>query len=139
MIAKYLWVLGSVILLLLGGLHVRGTLFTEDLYPRDRTLVDLMSVSLLEIDDKAVFWKAWLGFNASFSIGLLFMGFVNLYLVLKHVEVIKNEPLIFIGNALSLCCYIGIAQWFLTDSVIIAFSLPLLCYLVSYGLLVVKK
>ncbi len=116
-----------------------GTLFTQDLYPTDRKLVDLMKVTVLEEDDKAIFWDAWLGFNASFSIGLLFMGFINLYFALKQVELIRSEPLIIIGNALILAFYIGIAKWLLIDAVVISFSLPLLCYLVSYVLLVVKK
>lgn len=116
-----------------------GTLFTQDLYPTDRKLVDLMKMSVLEENDKAIFWDAWLGFNASFSIGLLFMGFINLYLALNHVHLLRTEAFIFIGNAFSLACYIAIAKLLLIDAVVISFSVPLLCYMVSYGLLVVKK
>lgn len=94
MIPEILWESSSLLLTLIGVLHLRGTLFTDLLHPINKRLTEEMKVSQIKVDPKAIIWKAWIGFNATFSVCLICMGLVNFYLAYKYFDILKGFSVI---------------------------------------------
>jgi hypothetical protein len=74
----------AAIILLLGFAHLLYTFVGPKLLPRDRELQARMQEVSPVITRQTTMWKAWIGFNASHSFGLILFGAVYGYLALAH-------------------------------------------------------
>ncbi len=72
----------AAIILLLGFLHLAYTFFTRKLNPRDDGLERDMRQVPLRLTAQTTMWKAWIGFNASHSLGGILFGAIYGYLAL---------------------------------------------------------
>jgi hypothetical protein len=70
----------AVITLIAGALHLGGTFFGPDLRPRDPELETRMKEVPLVDSSQTTMWKAWIGFNAILSLGLILFGVLYGYL-----------------------------------------------------------
>ncbi len=132
MIAKYLWISGSLILFIMGSLHLVYTFFTNKFSTKNEKLIADMKVSYPILTKEMNMWNAWVGFNASHSSGVIFIGVINLYLALQYFSILQSDHFFFLFNILTIGFYfcVGIKFWFkipLTGVTII-----LICYIVSY-------
>jgi hypothetical protein len=101
MTAKILWEIASSIATIIGLVHLSGTFWSKLLHPIDSKLITTMKAVPINIDKNAILWKAWLGFNVAFSIGLIFFGSINFYIANQHLELIKGVT--FISTASIIC------------------------------------
>lgn len=131
MTAKILWEIGSAIYFLVGVLHLRGALFTNLLHPTNKQLIEEMKVSPIEVDPKALLWKAWIGFNATFGICLAFLGFINFYLAYRHFELLQGFSIISIATILSTILLSWVAHKYLIKKVVRVFLISAILYIVS--------
>ena len=131
MVAKILWELGSVIPMIIGIMHLRGALFTDELHPTNKEIINQMKTTPLKVDPNALLWKAWIGFNAAFSICVFFMGFYNLYLAYSNFQLVKGVTVLSIASLLALVFLIIIAIKYLIRPVVSAFSIAFVLYLAS--------
>ena len=76
-IAPSLVAASAAIMLLLGLLHLLYTFYSPQLLPRDDALHTRMQEVSLVITRQTTMWKAWVGFNASHSYGLILFGTVD--------------------------------------------------------------
>jgi hypothetical protein len=80
MAAKYLFILGTVPFILLGAIHIlysiRDAWSPRKLTPYDDSVRVSMQQSTLMLTRQTTMWRAWLGFNISHGIGVLFFGLV---------------------------------------------------------------
>ncbi|HEX8955782.1 MAG TPA: hypothetical protein VF798_05890 [Burkholderiaceae bacterium] len=112
--APFLIAASAAILLLFGSLHlwytVRGKLFK----PRDAALEARMKEVAPLISRETTMWKAWVGFNASHSLGAMFFGLLYLYLSLQHQLFLMGEPVLLALGLLLLIGYnvLARAYWF---------------------------
>ena len=94
--ARYLYILGSIPFLLLGGLHfvysLMDTVTPRKIVPRDRALIPQMEASALRITAETNVWRAWLGFNLSHGLGVFFFGFVYLALAAQSFALLQAAP-----------------------------------------------
>lgn len=74
----------AAIILLLGLMHLLYTFYGTKLLPRDGELQARMQEISPVITRQTTMWKAWVGFNASHSFGLILFGAVYGYLALVH-------------------------------------------------------
>lgn len=131
-IAKYLWEIGSIIFAFLGSIHLYYTFFTNKFYSRNEKMVQEMKTSFPILTKDTTMWKAWIGFNASHSSGIIFIGILNCYLAAQYFSVLQSDHFFFIFNILTICFYafLGKKYWFkipLTGILIV-----LACFIVSY-------
>jgi len=82
MVASLAMALSAGILLLLGSLHLLYTFVGPKLRPRDPRLIEHMQADTLVLTRRTTVWKAWIGFNASHSLGGILFGLVYGYLAL---------------------------------------------------------
>lgn len=88
MTATILMSLSAVVLLTLGVLHLVYTFSGPLLTPRDPALQARMSEVHPVITRQTTMWRAWIGFNASHSMGAILFGLVYGFLAIAHADIL---------------------------------------------------
>jgi hypothetical protein len=112
--ARILIVLGASILGVLGGIHLAYTFFSDKLLPRDRAVIDAMRSTSLALTRETTIWDAWVGFNASHSLGAILFAAFYLLLAVQHPEVLvqsKSFPLLGVATCAAYL-WLAHAYWF---------------------------
>ena len=109
-------VIGAALFGILGSAHLIYTFFTPRFEPRDAACGDAMRATSPRLTGQTTMWKAWIGFNASHSLGAIVFAAVYLGLALRHPAVLAASPffvLLALANALG---YLALARayWFRT-------------------------
>jgi len=104
----------AAVIFVLGLLHLIYTFHGPKLLPRDRDLPAQMQRSALVLTRETTVWRAWIGFNASHSLGAMLFGTVYGYLALAKPAMLANSPyLLTVGGALLLAyAWLGRRYWF---------------------------
>ncbi|MEP7107370.1 MAG: hypothetical protein ABI760_05295 [Ferruginibacter sp.] len=120
MIAKYLWIAGSLPFIILGTIHLLYTFFTNKFSSRNKTVDEAMKSSFPVLTKQTTMWKAWRGFNASHSSGAIYIGLINLFAAIQYIDVLQN-PLFLSLNIVTVLFYLWLAKkyWFNTPFVCI--------------------
>jgi hypothetical protein len=130
-----LMTVSTLVLLTLGVLHLIYTFSGPKLMPRDPALQARMNEVPLVITRQTTMWRAWIGFNASHSMGAILFGLVYGFLANAHPQLLFNSPFLlavgvvmlgglavlaklywfripFAGVVISLACYVlSIVAW----------------------------
>ena len=133
MTAVILMLASASIMALLGVGHLILTFWGSKLLPRDSSLRQAMERVSPVITTQTTMWRAWIGFNASHSMGAILFGLVYGYLALVHRDILFQSLLLQGVGLAMLCAYFALAKayWFITPLVGIGQSLT--CYAVSIG------
>ena len=94
MVAKSLMTASAGILLVLGVIHLIYTFWGTQLTPRDPALQVTMSQISPVLTRETTMWKAWIGFNASHSMGAILFGLIYSYLGIAHSELLFKSPVL---------------------------------------------
>jgi len=132
MLAKYLWEIGSLILVILGSIHLFYTFFSNKFSSKNKEVISEMKNSSPILTNETTMWKAWIGFNASHSSGAIFIGIINIYLSLKYFEIFQSEHFFFIFNILTVCFYVWLAKKYWFSIPFIGILITLICYVFAY-------
>lgn len=132
MAAKYLWILGSVIITVLGTIHLVYIFFTNKFSPENKMLENEMKMSSPIITRQTTMWKAWTGFNASHSIGTMFFGLINFYLAIKHFNILQSDNFFFLLNILTTGFYLWLAKKYWFKIPLTGITIVFTCFLISY-------
>jgi hypothetical protein len=131
MLARTLVALSAAIVLTLGIIHLAYTFWGPKLTPRDPALQTTMSEIAPVITRETTMWKAWIGFNASHSLGAILFGLVYGYLALLHPGFLFQSPFLLIVGFALLGSYslLGKVYWFSVPftSILVAFA----CYAIG--------
>jgi hypothetical protein len=104
MTATLLLAASAAIILALGLAHLVFTYHGPKLRPRDTSLQTGMARVSPVISRETTMWRAWVGFNASHSLGAILFGLVYGYLALIHRPFLLASPflpaigLLFLGG-----------------------------------------
>jgi hypothetical protein len=109
-IALSLVAAGAAIPLVLGLAHLLFTFHGPKLLPRDRALEARMREVSPVITRQTTMWKAWVGFNASHSAGLILFGALYGYLALAHAEVLFGSAFLLALGMIVLLGYVFLAR-----------------------------
>jgi hypothetical protein len=112
--AQFLIAASAAIIFSLGLLHLLYTFRGPKLLPRDPSLRGHMEQSTLVLTRQTSVWKAWIGFNASHSLGAMLFGMVYAHLALMHFALLRASPfLLAVGAALLISyAWLGRRYWF---------------------------
>ena len=123
--AQSFFVLSAAILLGLGLVHLAYTFSGPKLTPRDPALQALMQQVAPVLTRHTTMWKAWLGFNASHSLGAIFFGLVYGWLALAQPQMLSQSPFLLTLGLGMLVSYalLGRAYWFSVPNTGITLSL----------------
>lgn len=123
--------LSALVLSTLGVLHLVYTFRGPKLTPRDPALQVRMAEVHPVITRQTTMWRAWVGFNASHSMGAILFGLIYGFLGNAYPEILFNSPfLLVVGLAmLGGFAVLGKVYWFRIPFRGIVISL--VCYLAS--------
>ena len=112
--AAWLVAASAAILLLLGGVHLLYTFRGQKLHPREPALEAWMKQGHPVLTRQTTMWKAWVGFNASHSMGAILFGLLYGYLALVQGTLLFASPFLLVTGAVTLAGYVflGKRYWF---------------------------
>ena len=116
----------------LGALHLTYTFSGKKLRPRDTHLERQMQLVSPEISRYTTMWRAWLGFNASHSLGALLFGLVFGWFGLAQPELFFHSPFIIAVGFFTLVGYVLLAKeyWFWIPLTGVSVALVTYCWAV---------
>lgn len=125
MIARVLMVFSASIILTLGVLHLVYTFWGPKLTPRDPALQVSMSQISPVITKETTMWRAWVGFNASHSMGAILFGLIFGFLALYHTELLFDSVYLLAVGLIMLTGFfvLGKVYWFSIPFIGITISL----------------
>ena len=114
MIPKILWLSGSAIFLVLGSIYLYYTFFTGKFNSRNKNVMTAMKTTSPVLTPDTTMWNAWIGFNASHSAGIIFIGLINILLTVRYFPVVQNSTLIPLLNIVTAIFYLWLGKkyWF---------------------------
>jgi hypothetical protein len=133
--AKYVFILGTMPFIVLGAIHIIYTLMDirvpRKLTPYDDSVRVSMQKSTLALTKQTTMWRAWVGFNISHGIGVLFFGLIYLTLALSDFTLLsKVTPLPYLAFAVSVSYLVlSVKYWFHIPA--IGSGIGAACFLVS--------
>lgn len=129
--AEALMVVSASIILMLGLAHLVFTFWGKKLTPRDPSLQDSMKAISPVITRQTTMWKAWVGFNASHSLGAIFFGQMYIYLAVAQAPFLFGSVYCQLVGLAFLVAYftLGWRYWFKVP--LTGISLSLVFYVAS--------
>jgi hypothetical protein len=138
--AKISCIAASIILLICGVMHLQGTFFSTDLYPEDMDLIARLKSSHIQMAKSGILWKLWIGFNAMFSAGLIFIGSIMLYFALKHFDLfLRRQRFIFLLTIACNAFFVWVGWKYMIRPFLISMSVPLVLFVTGYILILIKR
>jgi hypothetical protein len=128
MLARLLVAAAAAITLALGTAHLVFTFRGPRLRPRDPALEARMRVVSPGISGQTTMWRAWVGFNASHSLGLLLFGTVYGYLALADPATLFRSAFLAVVGGLLLLAYVVLARRYWFHAPLRAALVASLCY-----------
>lgn len=114
MVAQLLIAASAAIVFVLGAIHLVYTFGSRKFCPRDPVLEDHMQRVSPVLTRQTTMWRAWVGFNASHSLGAMLFGAVYGYLALAHGDLLRQSRFLCVLGALFLGTFVVLAKryWF---------------------------
>ena len=91
MIEQVLLIIGASIFGLLGTLHLLFTFFTNKFDAHDPNVTEAMKNTTPVLTKDTTLWDAWIGFNASHSLGAMLVAAFYIPLAAFHMNLIVDS------------------------------------------------
>jgi hypothetical protein len=127
-------VLSASIIFTLGVVHLVYTFWGQKLTPRDPALQISMSQISPVITRETTMWRAWVGFNASHSMGLILFGLVFGYLAVAHPQVLFQSPFLLVVGLAMLGGLVMLCKVYFFSLPLTGVGISLACYVASIAL-----
>ena len=131
MTVKILMMLSAGIILLLGLMHLLFTFTGTKLTPREPALQESMRTVSPVISKETTMWKAWLGFNASHSLGAILFGLIYGYLAFGHSAFLFESYFLLIVGWGLLASFVVLGKLYWFDTPFRATLIAFVCYCVA--------
>jgi hypothetical protein len=133
--AHILLLLGASIFGVLGGLHLAYTFFSHKLLPRDPAVIDAMKSTSPVLTRQTTVWDAWIGFNASHSLGAILFAVFYILLGVQHPQVLVQSTSFAVLGVATGAAYLWLAHayWFRVPFLSIAIATA--CFIGAFALL----
>lgn len=136
MIPEILICASAAIVLFLGTLHLVYTFASRKFSPRDPALEDQLKRTSPVISRQTTMWKAWIGFNASHSLGAMLFGALYGYFAIFHFQLFAQDRFLASVGAVFLGSFLVLAKryWFNIPLIGIAAALALYLAGIAFAL-----
>jgi hypothetical protein len=130
--AATLFMLASAgMILALGVMHVWFTFRGNKLAPRDAALEAHMREISPVISRQTTMWMAWVGFNASHSMGAILFGLVYGYLALMQGALLFQSVFLQAVGFLMLCGWLIVGKRYWFNAPLRGIAISFACYVVA--------
>jgi len=90
-ISQVLYISGALIFGILGFVHLIYTFFTDKFNAHNPDVTEAMKSTSPNITKETTVWRAWVGFNASHSLGAILFAAIYIPLAFSHIQFIANN------------------------------------------------
>ena len=111
-----------------GTLHLHGTFFGPDLRPQDPELEARMKEVSPNVTSQTTMWKAWIGFNAILSLGLMLFGLLYGYLAVFQFAVLQQSPFLLLVGLIFLASLVVLWKRYTYYLPVVVFAISLVLY-----------
>jgi hypothetical protein len=132
--ARILMVVSASIIFTLGVIHLVYTFWGLKLTPRDPALEISMSQISPVITKETTMWRAWVGFNATHSMGLILFGLAFGFLALAHGQLLFQSRFLLVVGLAMLGCLVVLCKLYFFSVPLTAVCISLACYIASIAL-----
>lgn len=133
MLTKYLYIAGCMPFLLLGLLHtaytIADTYNPKRLIPYKSGVMGLMKESTLALTKETDMWRAWVGFNISHGVGLLFFAVTLLYFAILHSAFLQGSIFLLSTAPLIALVYLLLSKKYWFRIPMVGSALGFFCFL----------
>jgi hypothetical protein len=134
MFAQILMTISAGIIFLLGLVHLAYTYFDDKLHPRDPDLLARLKTTSPVISRQTSMWKAWIGFNASHSLGAVLFGVIFGYLAIQQPMLLFHSYFLGFTGLIALGAYLAMAKLYWFTRPLQGISLAFLFYIAGFFL-----
>lgn len=122
---------------ILGSLHLIYTFFSNKFDPYDPAIKLQLKETSLVINKNTQFWKAWVGFNASHSLGPILMAVFYLPLAIQYDQILQDSVWLSTLPLIIGMVYLILAKkyWFIVPTIGMSLAtifFGIACYLYNY-------
>jgi len=138
MIARWFFLAGASIFGALGTLHLLYTFFSDKFLARDLAVVDAMKGTSPRISRRTTMWRAWVGFNASHSLGAMLLSAFYLLLAGWHMEVLAGSIPFTVLPVIASTAYLLVAHHYWFAAPFRGIALAAGCFAAGAGLVLLR-
>jgi hypothetical protein len=88
---QFLIIFGAAIFAVLGLVHLLYTFFTKNFDAYDPSVTDAIKSTTPMLTKETTVWSAWIGFNASHSLGAMLFAGIYIPLGVSHIDIIQQS------------------------------------------------
>ena len=136
MTAKLFILIASFIFLILGVIHLIYTFFTNKFLARDGETTEKMKSTSPVLTKETTVWDAWIGFNASHSVGAIFIGLINIILVFQYFEVYQSSFSVLLLDICASIFYLFLAKKYWFKIPLIGILIATSCFIIAMAVLI---
>lgn len=133
-LAQSLVIMSAGLILSLGLLHLLFTYAGNKFHPRDAELLTQLRTTPLVITRQTTVWRAWIGFNASHSLGAVLFGAMYAYLALQQPVMLFDSVFLGATGLAALSSYLVMAKLYWFRIPFRGISLALVMYIAGFAL-----
>ena len=134
---RILVVIGASIFGILGTIHLVYTFFTTKFDSRDPDVTRAMKVASPVLTSETTMWNAWIGFNASHSLGAMIFALVYLVLATHYEDVVFQSMVLTLLPFVVGLSYSVLAKLFWFKIPFIGIAVATLCFMLAIFLVYV--
>jgi len=128
---QVLIVIGASIFGILGIVHLYYTFFTNKFAAYDPDVTKAMMSASPILTKETTVWDAWVGFNASHSLGAISLAAVYIPLVTNHLNVIKESIWFTFLPVVVGLSYMALAKRYWFKIPFVGISISTVCFLIA--------
>lgn len=136
MVEQILLIVGATIFGLLGSIHLAYTFFTNKFDARDQAVTDAMKATSPVLTRDTSMWKAWIGFNASHSLGAITVAAFYIPLAISNMAVIRESLWLTILPVTIGFAYLYLAKKYWFKIPLIGITLSTACFIGAASLII---
>jgi hypothetical protein len=131
-ISQVLFIIGTGIFGILGFVHLIYTFFTDKFNAYDPDVTEAMKGTSLNITKETTVWRAWIGFNASHSLGAIIFAAIYIPLAFSHIEFIANNSWFAVLPSIVGFSYLLLAKNYWFKIPFFGFLLSTICFIGAF-------
>jgi len=136
MIEQILIVVGATIFGVLGAIHLLYTFFTNKFEAYDPRVTEAMKGTSPVLTRETTVWRAWIGFNASHSLGAMLITAFYLPLAIWHFDLIADSRWFSLLPVVVGLSYLALARKYWFRIPFVGILLATLCFVGAAGLMI---
>ncbi|MDP3684210.1 MAG: hypothetical protein Q8S01_09780 [Ignavibacteria bacterium] len=128
---KVLIIIGAAIFGYLGIVHLLFTFFTNKFEARDSSVTNAMKGTSPILTNETSVWNAWIGFNASHSLGAMLVAGFYIPLAIWYFDVIQSSVWFSLLPVLIGLSYLTLAKKYWFKIPFIAILISTICFITA--------